>query len=103
MSEFRSPVHMAEVLIERGMEITTVYSMVKYYFGKSPSLRKIRKLEMEHEARLEKFKNKKLNDGGHRYSITDDGHRAMMRAANVIFVKALWREIHMIQRGMRQS
>lgn len=103
MSEFRSPLHMAEVLVERGMEITTVYSMVRYYFGKSPSLRKIRSLEMEHEKRVEKFRNKKLNDGGHRYSITDDGHKAMMRAANGVFVKALWDEIHMIQRRLRAN
>lgn len=103
MFDFRSPTQMAQVLVERGMEPSTVHSMVHYYFGKSISLRKIKKFEAEHKARVEKFRNKKLNDGGHRYAITDEGYKAMMRAANGVFVKALWRELNMIQRRIRAN
>lgn len=103
MSHFKSATNMASVLINRGMEPSTVHSMVHYEFGYAPDMKRINKMRAEYERKVERFKNKKLNDGGHKYAITDESHKLAMRKSNELFVRALWRELNMIQRRVRHG
>lgn len=103
MSHFKSATNMSLVLINRGMEPSKVHSLVSYEFGFAPDMKRINKMKAEYDRKVERFKNKKLNDGGHKYAITDDGHKAAMRRSNDIFVRALWRELNMIQRRLRHG
>lgn len=103
MSHFKSPTRMASILINRGMEPSKVHSLVSYEFGFAPDIKRINKMKAEYDKNVERRKNRKLNDGGHRYAMTDDGHKAAMRKSNELFVRALWRELNMIQRRLARG
>lgn len=100
MSKFRSPIHMAQSLCEWGMEPSTVRSFVLQYFGYSPSIEKIKQHYEVHKSkeasRKARFERATEPIGG-----SEETHRSMMAQSNEVFVKALWREINMIQRRKR--
>lgn len=103
MSHFKSATNMARILINRGMSPSTVQSMVNYEFGYAPDMKRINKMKDEYDKKVDRFKNRKLNDGGHKYAMTDDAHKLAMKKSNELFVAALWRELNMIQRRLRHG
>lgn len=104
MSDFKSALHMAEKLIMRGLKPTTVQSMVKYSYGVAPDINRINKLYDEFNNKNEKKRIKQeKQDAKHVPNNNEDVKRAAMEMANARFVKALWSELHMIQRRKRAN
>lgn len=102
MSDFKSATHMAFVLSEWGMEPTTIHSMVKYQFGHAPDLNKIKNF-VQHRKDVNERRRERMEENMKPIGSLDEVHARRMKLSNDIFVKALWREIHTIQRRMKAN
>ena len=102
MSDFKSATHMAFTLSEWGMEPSTIHAMVVYQFGYSPSLSKIKNF-VEHRKEVDERRRARIEENMKPIGSLDEVHARRMKLSNDIFVKALWREIHTIQRRMKAN
>lgn len=96
MSNFRSPIHMAQSLCEWGMDPSTVRSFVLQYFDTCPSIENIKKHYEDHKSKEAKRKAR-FENVTEPIGSNEEIMRRMMAQSNKVFVKALWREIDMIQ------
>jgi hypothetical protein len=96
--DFTGPYQMAEVLVRRHNDLSTVHRMIAYNFGRAPSITSLQKIRDKHaKSRAAKGYGGNLNTGGHTVNFSTAAHEEAMEQGSRDLLKALW---HSHQRVM---